>query len=364
MTRKERVLKFLVFILCVWCIVFSLVFPKIASEATFKALNLCARRIVPSLFLFILSSKIFLCLGGERVFAFLFGTFCEKVLHISKNACAGLFFGLLCGYPTGAVFISDALARGTIGKKEAQSILPFLTAASPAFLIGTVGSSLFGSASYGIILFASQSISSVIMLLITRKNRLGSEFLPSRCEKKENIFACLARQIQNGGITVISICSFVTFFYVFSETVLCLWPCPDEIKVIVSGFFEISCGFSSLAGNNASVFFRYFVGGAMLGFSGVSVLMQSGNLVCEYGVSMGAYAVGKAKQALLCAAISFVMGAFYEKGACDIAFSVLGCDAPKSLAIWEFALVSVLILAVVGAFCATFIKILRFFSKK
>jgi hypothetical protein len=102
----------------------------------------------------------------------------------------------------------------------------------------------------------------------------------------------------------------------------------------------------------------------MLGFSGVSVLMQSGNLVCEYGVSMGAYAVGKAKQALLCAAISFVMGAFYEKGACDIAFSVLGYEAPKSIAIWEFALVSVLSLAMIFLVCVIFIKILRFFSKK
>ena len=364
MTTKERVLKISVFILCIWCIVFSLVFPKAASDAAFKALSLCARRIVPSLFLFIVSSKIFLCLGGERVFAFLFGGFCEKVLHISKNACAALFFGLLCGYPAGAIFISDALARGSIGKNEAQSILPFVTAASPAFLIGTVGSSLFGSEAFGILLFASQSISSIIMLFVTRKKRLGSEFLPLRCENKENIFACLSRQIQSGGITVISICSFVTFFCVFSETVLCFFALPDEIKVIVDGFFEISCGFSSLASSATTLFLKYFIGGAMLGFSGVSVLMQSGNLVCEYGVSMGAYAVGKAKQALLCGSISFVMGAFYEKGACDIAFSVFGHEAPKSIAIWEFALVSVLILTVVGAFCATFIKILRFFSKK
>jgi hypothetical protein len=79
---------------------------------------------------------------------------------------------------------------------------------------------------------------------------------------------------------------------------------------------------------------------------------------------MGTYAIGKVKQALICGCICFLLGIFYEKGACDIAFSVLGCDAPKSLAIWEFALVSVLSLAMIFLVCVIFIKILRFFSKK
>ncbi len=327
-------------------------------------MRLCALRVVPSLFLFIVSSKIFLSFGGERIFAFLFGGFCGRVFGVSKNACASVFLGLLCGYPAGAVLICDALARGSIGKDEAESILPFVTAASPAFLLGTVGSALFGDTAYGILLLSAQTASSFILLFLTRKTRCGSGFLPDRGRTEESLFSRFSREVQGGGLAVISVCSFITFFCVFSETVLYFIPCTDAVNALVKGFFEVSCGFASLAKSESSLFVKYFIGGAVLGFSGVSVLMQSGNLVCEYGVSMRKYAIGKAKQSLLCGALCFIFGAIYEKGAYDIAFSLFGNSAPKIFVLMDFALISVLILACALLFCILFIKILRFFSKK
>ena len=364
MTKKERVLKFLACVLCFWCVAFSLIFPKSASEAAFEALRLCALKVVPSLFLFIVSSKIFLSLGGERIFVFLFGKAFGRAFGVSENACASVFLGLLCGYPAGAVFIGDALAKGKIERREAESILPFVTAASPAFLLGTVGSELFGDIAYGILLLMSQTASSLILLFFTRKIRLGRGFLPERDGARENMFLHLSHSISDAGITVVSICSFITFFSVFSETVLRFIPCPDALNALVNGFFEVSCGFAAIAKSAESLFLKYFAGGAILGFSGVSVLMQSGNLVCECGVSMKKYAAGKARQALLCGGICFILGLIYEKSASDMAFSLFGVGAPKIFTLTEFALISVLTALCVLFFCRLLLKILHFFSKK
>ena len=145
---------------------------------------------------------------------------------------------------------------------------------------------------------------------------------------------------------------------------LCFIPCPDALNALVNGFFEVSCGFAAIAKSAESLFLKYFAGGAILGFSGVSVLMQSGNLVCEYGVSMKKYAAGKAKQALLCGGICFILGLIYEKGASDMAFSLFGVGAPKIFTLTEFALISVLTALCVLFFCRLLLKILHFFSKK
>ena len=364
MTKKERVLKISVCIVCVWCVVFSLVFPKAASDAAFRALRLCAERVIPSLFLFIVSSKILLSCGVGKFFSFLTGGVLEKMLCLSKSGSAAVILGLLCGSPTGAVRISEAVLRGEMEEREAQSILPFVTAASPAFLAGTVGSALFSSVSYGYLLMFSQMVSSIILLLATRKSRSQSAFSHKGEKSGEYLLPLLSRAVKEAGVSVIYVCSFITFFCVLSQTVLHFIPCTGAVNALVNGFFEISGGFAALAQNECTLFEKYFLGGAMLGFSGISVFMQSASFICESGISMKKYALGKCVQAVLCGAICLAAGTIFEKGAVDTAFSLFGVQAPKILLGTEFALISVLILALCLTFFALNLKIFRFFSKK
>ncbi len=350
--------------MCIWCVAFSIIFPKPASEAAFRALRLCAQRVVPALFLFIAASKILLACGGAKIFSFLTAGLPERVLNLSKSGSAAVILGLLCGYPTGAVVISQALSRGEMTEDEAQSILPFATAASPAFLAGAVGSSLFGSPLYGYLLMLSQTASSLILLIATRKKRSRSEFLPKNEKKAEPLLPLLAGAVKEAGASAIYVCSFITFFCVFSATILYFLPLGGALNALVNGFFEISGGFASLSALECTLFEKYFLGGAILGFSGVSVFMQSASFVCESRISMKKYALWKCVQALLCGAICFVAGAFFENGTVDVAFSLFGIQAPKILLGAEFALVSVLMLALCAAFIALGAKILRFFSKK
>ncbi|MBE6654946.1 MAG: hypothetical protein E7608_05755 [Ruminococcaceae bacterium] len=364
MTKKESLLKILVCIMCVWCVAFSVIFPKTASEAAFRALRLCAQRVVPSLFLFMAASKILLACGGARILSFLTAGLPERAFNLSKSGTAAVILGLLCGYPTGAVVISQALSRGEMTQSEAQSVLPFATAASPAFLAGTVGGALFSSPRYGYVLIFSQAASSFILLLLTRKKRSESEFLQKSGKKEEPFLPLLADAVKEAGVCALYVCSFITFFCVFCTAILYFLPIGKTLNALVNGFFEISCGFAALAELECTLFEKYFLAGAILGFSGVSVFMQSASFVCESGISMKKYTLGKCVQAVLCGAICFAAGVFSEKGAVDIAFAFFGTQAPKILLGADIALVSVLILALCAAFIALGAKILRFFSKK
>lgn len=365
MTKRERVLQIFVCVMCAACTAFSLFFPKAASEAAFRALSLCAKSVVPSLFLFMAAAKILLKSGGAELFSHMTKGACEKIFNISKSGSAAVFFGILSGYPTGAVVLSDFISCGKMEREEAESILPFITAASPAFLVGAVGSSLFSSAGYGAVLLASQLLSSVVLLFGTRKTRSPQGFSKKRDAKELSFLSIISSSIRESGMAVISVCSFVTFFFVFSEMVLYFLPEGGKtIKALVSGSLEISGGFSALAGSGCSLFEKYFFGGLVLGFSGISVFMQSASALAESGVSMKKYVFGKAAQSLLCGAFSVILGVLYEKGLTTVAFKLFGVQAPKLLSMAEFGVIFALIFAVCAVFIAAALKILRFFSKK
>lgn len=364
MTKRERVLKILVLAACVMCVSFSLFCPKEASEAAFRAISLCAKSVVPSLFLFMVSSKILLGCGGAEAFSRATHGGVEKLLGVSKSGSVAVFLGLLCGYPTGAVVIADALSRGKMKKSEAQSLLPFVTAASPAFLVGAVGSSLFSSGGYGAVLLLAQTLSALILMLITRKSRFGSAISDIGAEEERPFLTVISSSVKESGTAVIYVCSFVTFFCVFSEMILCFLPCGGAIKALVNGFFEISGGFALLSQNAQSFFEKYFLGGTMLGFSGASVLMQSASVLADSGVSMKRYAAGKAAQSILCGVLSLALGAIFEKSAPVFAFTLFGTEAPKMISAAEFAVIFAFVFAILAFFTAVILKILSFFSKK
>ncbi len=366
MTKRERVLQVLVCVMCGACTAFSVFCPKEASSAAYAALTLCAKSVVPSLFLFMAAAKIFMKSGGAKLFSRLTGGACEKIFNISESGAAAVFLGMISGYPAGAFILADNISRGKTDIYEAQSILPFITAASPAFLIGAVGNSLFSSAGYGAVMLICQTISALILLLATRKSR--NPFHGTSEHKEDDadfsFTNVISSSIKESGVAVVSVCSFVTFFCVFAEMTVYFLPESAKLaKTLAIGIMEISGGFAALADGSRSFFEKYFLGGAILGFSGVSVFMQSASALAESGISMKKYAAGKAVQSLLCGTLAVVFGFVYEKGFPTLFFKLFGIDAPKLLSAAEFTVIFASVFACVAVFLAALIKILSFFSK-
>lgn len=364
MTKKERVLRAFMLFICIVCVFFSLAEPQTVSEATLAALSLCAERIVPSLFLFTVSSKLFIKCGGTRIFSRISRGFFEKIFHISSGGSAALLLGMISGYPMGAMVLAELLSRGEIEKSEAESILPFITLASPAFLIGSVGNSMFGSKEYGVILLYSQLISSLLLLFFTRGARSKARAFCKTEQEKIAPLTAISDSIKESGAAVLTVCSFVTFFCVFTNILLEFLPISGALGALFGGMIEISGGFFALSKSGADILTRYFYGGAMLGFSGLSVLMQTANAVCADGRTVKKYFKGKAAQAVICAVVAVLLGSFFEKGIMLAVFGLFGNDGEKWLDRIEFGTIFAFVIAVTAVFAALGAKILSFFSKK
>lgn len=364
MTKKERVLRATMIFICISCVVFSLAEPQISSKETIFALSLCAERIVPSLFLFTVASKLLIKCGGASIFARFCGGMFEKLFHISGESAAAVVLGMISGYPMSAFSLAELVSGGRVEKSEAESILPFITAASPAFLIGSVGNAMFDSKGYGAVLLLSQAMSSFLLLFITRGSRRLTHTKIKKEQERFSPLYALSSAIKESGSAVITVCSFVTFFCVFSKMVQTILPMFGALGAMVSGILEISGGFFALSKSGVGITARYFCGGAMLGFSGISVLMQTASAVCESGLGIKNYIKGKAAQAMICAVFSVVFGVFYEKGITLAMFGLFGNDGAKWICRIEFGTIFVLIFALTAVFAALGAKILSFFSKK
>ncbi len=360
MTKGEHILRFFLCALCVFAVGFSVICPSVASEATLAALSLCAVRVVPSLFLFMAAAKMLSKCGGARLFSkFTRGAF-EKLFGLSEGGGAVLFLGLLSGYPTGALVIAEFLQDKTMEKEEAERILPFVTAASPAFLIGAAGGML-GGTEEGLLLFFSQLASAFILLLVTRRKMSGIVRNSPKVRTATAISA-VTSSIRECGGAILTVCSFVTFFYVFSAMTLYLLPegTPDMLAAAISGFLEISCGFAHASTMPDSIL-RAFVCGAVTGFGGISVFMQSADALCACGVSMKKYFLGKITQALLCGCFCAV-AKWFRVGV--NAWVLFGEQEGKIRAIWEIFVNFTVFAAVICAVLPMILRILQNFSKK
>ena len=363
MTKKESVLKFFLCAVCASALVFSVVKPAEAAGAAFAALSLCARRVVPGVFLFMAAARMFAKCGAARAFSRITHGLLEKLFGLSECGAATVFLGMLSGYPSGACVAAEYMKNGTLSIKEAERILPFATAASPAFLVASVGA-MCGGARYGVIMLFAQLASAFLLLFLTRGGAKTAVYEKTE-QKTSSPLSAFTASIKECGAAVLNICSFVTFFYVFSAMIFSIlpteWKCGFPCALL-AGACEISCGFSRLGALEHGCL-HYFCGGLMLGFSGFSVFLQSADAVGDFGVSMKKYLFLKALQAFVCAFFAAIFGTIADIFGSVDAFVSFGAEQRRVAAIWEIC-VLFLVFCSVLAFLLIFIaKIFTFFKK-
>lgn len=362
MTKKEGVLNFFLCAVCAAAVAFSLAKPAQAGDAAFAALSLCARRVVPGIFLFMAAAKVFAGCGGERLFArATFGAL-EKLFGVSRAGAAVIFLGLLSGYPAGAAVAGEYIKAGELSRAEAERILPFATAASPAFLLGSVGA-ILGGVREGALLLAAQFSSAVLLLLLTRTGARPPQGR-ARARVREKPLAVLTRSLRESGLAVVNICSFVTFFYVFSAMLLSLLPSEGDgiFPALLAGALEISCGFAHLAALPAGAL-RSLLGGLVLGFGGFSVFLQSADALACPELSMKKYLLGKALQALATAVFAALYAVLFAADAHAAVGIFLGEAHARVAAMWEICAIFLAFSVILSLILIFLIKILTFFKK-
>ena len=290
--------------------VFLLISPESAKSECMTAINLCLSTVVPVLFPFMVISDFVITTGIANMVSYASGRVFSKVFKTSKISQISFLCGTLFGFPLGAKSAVSLYENGYIEKDEAERLLCFCSNTGPGFVIGVAGSCLHNS-KIGVVIYISQLFSAMIIGLLLRKR--GFSPISYDCQNESNKkrsppFLCLTKAVTGSVMPTLNVCAFVCFFSVIKSSVneiLEFCGSNDYSSAFVTGFLEITNGLSCLSGLQVSAT-TISLGAFFIGFSGLSVCMQTVALTSKSSFKVGQFFVCKLFQGILCALFAVI----------------------------------------------------------
>ena len=158
--------------------VLVLVCSEAAAEGVRRGLEYTARLLIPSLFPFMVLSGLIMRSGVPEIWGRLLSPVTRHVFRLPQEASAAILLSFIGGYPVGAKCVRLLAEEKLLTDRQAEQMMLFCICSGPAFLITGVGTLLLRSPAAGVILYASQLLSGLLLGFVA--GRLSSRECPPK----------------------------------------------------------------------------------------------------------------------------------------------------------------------------------------
>lgn len=248
-----------------------------------------------------------------------------------------LLMGIISGYPVGAKIVTNFRENGICTKEEGERLLSFTNNSGPLFIIGTVGISLFYNSLIGILLFITHILACLTVGFIFRFwkcNKFGqTQGLPlhkssmhtNKNVSFSNLGEVLSKSISSAISTIFIVGGFVVLFsvilsvlensHVLSAVNNIFRPVFQLFGInntelsagVISGVVELTNGLkqiSAIACKNISL--NIILCALLLGFGGISILLQVFSITSKTDISIKPYIIGKVLHGIISAFYTYI----------------------------------------------------------
>lgn len=214
MYMNKRVRADVCLILCGVLVWFLADAGQLRLEAA-KALALCAGTVIPALFPFMAVTGLLVRLGFGQWLAPYMAGLMAPLFRLPGCAGSALLLGLVGGYPIGARTAAELYASGALTRQEAERLLTFCNNSNPVFLISVLGVGVFGSVRVGIWLWLIHVASALVTGLLFRGLGRGRRSVPPPVSfQAPSLPGAFVTSVKDAAMGMVSVCAFVTLFYV------------------------------------------------------------------------------------------------------------------------------------------------------
>ena len=301
---KKRVRADLCLVLCGVLVWFLADAARVRAAAA-EALALCAGSVIPALFPFLAVSGLLIALGfGEWISPRLSGLM--SLYRLPGYAGSALLLGLVGGYPIGVRTAADLFRSRLLTEDEAERLLAFCNNSNPVFLISVLGAGVFGSLRAGVWLWLIHILSALLTGLCFRGRSAPSRRRPPsvRSGLPETSFAgAFVRAVRNAAEGMLSVCAFVTLFYVLAKPLTAL---EAPWSAALTGFLELFSLTTLLPADRLG----FLLAAGLSGWGGLSVLCQTAAVLEDTGLPLRTCALGKALQGVLSALLAAALAGY------------------------------------------------------
>ncbi len=275
--KLRKIISYFADIAAMGLFVYLIIFPKSAAQPTRAALEFCTSTLIPSLFIYMVLSKMIITLP-----------FTQKLIKITGLEAFMLITGSLCGCPVGAKNAVTLYDQGSITKKHAEYLCSFTNIPGASFVVGFVGSELFSDKALGIRLFVYQLTASVITAFVMKHLIFGKEKLPRilPCTNKK---IGIGEAVADSAQTMINICASAIFFMVAGSVIVNAFSLNAVQESVLRSLLEFSSGCASAVNCNI---YALPITAFALGQTGFCVALQVKSLLGSR-LSFRPYILGK-----------------------------------------------------------------------
>lgn len=317
-------LLFLIFTICL------ILFSSNNLVAAQNGLSLWATSVVPTLFPFFVATELLCQTNFTYIMGKLLNKFIKPIFNVPGEASVAILLGTISGYPIGAKVVCNLKKQKIISKIEAERLIAFTNNSGPLFILGTVGIALFKNKHIGLILLASHILASLLVgycFRFWKKNKLEVNFREAKFNSKltplkiSDIGEILGNSIGKAISSILSIGGFVVLFSVILSiiensgilniltSVLSQVGIKENISTsIITGVIELTNGV-----NLSSMLYQtlpllsILITSFLLGFGGISVLLQVYSIISKEEISIKPYLYGKLLQGIFASIFTFIL---------------------------------------------------------
>ena len=298
--------------------------PRLSADGAQKGLLLWFNTVFPTLFPFMLFSKLLAEHGGVRL---LLAPFHPVLKHLGMSVYSGyaLLAGLLCGYPMGMKTAADFNRKSLLSAHEKRLLTAISASPSPMFIAGYAAPRLNPAVPSNYLVLALYTPLLLVGSLLCIYNKVTSFTLQNRFFSKETgsvkpactkstsvsvpasfdtiLMDCIELQVRIGGLIMLYsiLAAFVDAF------------CSGTLRLVLIGTAEMTTGIDAIARSGA-IFSIPVQSGAMAAcaaFGGLSGIAQTNSVIRDSrkdreknaGLSIRHYVLWK----LVHASLSFVL---------------------------------------------------------
>lgn len=211
-----------------------IIFSKQARRGAADGLALAENTIIPSLAPLLIIFLLIMKTGAKDLLARAFGFISVHVFNLPQITFPAIFFGLIGGYPMGALLTNELLKSGDIDEKQARRLLRFNFCGGCGFIITAVGTTVLNNTKAGAVLFLSNVINSVIIgfaLSFTEKRRNAPYYSYTEYRKLGDV---LSESVSDAVKSLLNMTAFIILFCAFNVVI----DFPDFLAPVI----EITSG--------------------------------------------------------------------------------------------------------------------------
>lgn len=314
--------KKLIFLCILIFIVYILFLPQDAVTAAANGLVLWYERVLPSLLPFAILSNILIYSNFTGYLVKLLYPLLHLILPTSRNGSFVLLSGFLFGFPMGSKNCAEMWKCGQLEYWESEILFMVTNNISPVFISGYILCQELHMPSLiplsYLVLFLPPIITGKILFYLQKskkRNFAGNGVSDSPGNTNAGTykkpasgsqinFKIIDAGIMNGFETLTRLGGYIMLFSMISS-MLRLIPLPENIKLILTGFTEITNGIKAVSQSSLTPACRYSLAMAFTAFGGFSGLAQTSSMIKGTGLSIKKYGIFKLVMTVLTAVLAW-----------------------------------------------------------